>query len=289
MQQVSERAPAKVNLSLRVHGRRSDGFHEISSLVAFASLADTLTVSRAEANALSVTGPFSSPLEGSENLVTLAVSKFRKHCPSAQPLSVTLDKQIPVAAGLGGGSADAAAMLRVLNDMTPDSLSAQQLDDCAASLGSDVIVCHRSRTAWMLGRGEIVRLISDFPPLPAILVNPGVQLGAGEVYSALGAASLDKEDGARDIRVTNFSCITDVTAYLSENENDLQPPATKLAPVIGDVIQVIESVEGCALARMSGSGSTCFGIFGSQVDAAEARTRIANAHPDWWVVDTTLG
>ena len=289
MQQVSERAPAKVNLSLRVHGRRSDGFHEISSLVAFASLADTLTVSRAEANALSVTGPFSSPLEGSENLVTLAVSKFRKHCPSAQPLSVTLDKQIPVAAGLGGGSADAAAMLRVLNDMTPNSLSAQQLDDCAASLGSDVMVCLRSSTAWMLGRGEIIRLISDFPPLPAILVNPGVQLTAGEVYGALAAPPLQSEDIVQDAQLPDFASVADVMAFIAENENDLQPPAIRLAPVINEVIQVIESVEGCALARMSGSGSTCFGIFGSRADAAEARTRIANAHPDWWVADTTLG
>jgi len=288
MQQVSERAPAKVNLGLRVRGRRPDGFHEISSLVAFASLADTLTVLRAEANDLSVTGPFSSPLEGSENLVMLAVSKFRKHCPSAQPLSVILDKQIPIAAGLGGGSADAAAALRLLYTVNSGSLSEAQFEEIAASLGSDVVVCLGSKAAWMHGRGEKVSPIVDFPPLFAVLVNPGVQLTASEVYQALDARPLTERDQVRKTDTAEFSSMADVLGYLAENPNDLQEAATRLAPVINEVIKSIEVTQGCALARMSGSGSTCFGIYSSQSEASQAKSRIADQCPDWWVVDTIL-
>lgn len=289
MQQVSERAPAKINLSLRVHGKRTDGFHEISSLVAFAGIADTVTVSSYQADGFSLSGPFSSSLTGNENLVEKAIALFRSHCPSAKPMNVELDKQLPVAAGLGGGSADAAATLRQLAGANPGALTGERLEEIAASLGSDVVVCLRSTASWMHGRGEKVNPITDFPPLPAVLVNPGVLLGAGEVYGALGAPTLADTGFARKGGVPKFSSTEDVMRYLGGNSNDLQEPATRLAPVIAEVISSIKSTQGCTLARMSGSGSSCFGIYGSQSQASQARRSIAEMHPDWWVVDTTLG
>jgi len=283
---LSEPAPAKVNLALHVTGRRDDGMHLIHSLVAFAGLGDTLSAAPAPADRLDVEGEFAAALAGgADNLVPRALDALRAEWPgaAADPLAVRLDKRLPVAAGLGGGSADAAAMLRLMARMAgigPD----QHLSAVAARLGADVPVCLAGRPSEVSGIGEIVRPIGALPEAHLVLVNPRAQLSTAEVF-----ACLERRDNpplpALPVRFADFSMLAE---WLAATRNDLEAPATTLMPVIDAIKRTVGATQGCALARLSGSGPTVFGLYASGDAAAEAARHLQADWPEYWVAATAL-
>ncbi len=276
---LSERAPAKINLHLHVVGRRSDGYHLLDSLVVFADAADVLTVEPADGLSLAVTGPFAAGLDGeADNLVLRAARALASSAGVDAAGRLVLEKNLPVASGIGGGSADAAAALRLLARFWGiDS----RLETLAAGLGADVPVCVMSRPALMSGIGEV---LSPAPPLPAagmVLVNPGVAVSTPSVFRA-------REGGfsaVADWPAGGWPDAESLAASLRETANDLEAPALRLAPVIGAALAALRAAPGCLLARMSGSGATCFGLF---ADAAVARAA-AIERPGWWVRGGGIG
>ncbi len=286
MDLLRESAPAKINLTLKVHGRRGDGFHELSSLIAFASISDTLQLKPDDSLSLCVSGPFSGKLDDG-NLVLQAARLLKECCGEVRTGAFSLIKNLPVSAGLGGGSADAAAALRLIDRANPGFLTPQIMEQTACQLGSDVLACLMSHAAIMRGRGDKLSALDDLPALDAVLVNPGIPLAAGDVYSALEAPLL-KDDFVTDEAVVSFASASELLKHITLAGNDLQPPAMKLAPKIGAVISALSNLDGYEAAQMSGSGSTCFGIFANAGHAAGARDRLRAVHPDWWVVSTRL-
>ena len=285
---LEEHAPAKINLSLRVLGRRADGFHEIESLVAFARLGDGLSLHPDMDITLETAGPFASALGGEDNLILEAANRVKERCPGVQFGAFTLEKNLPVAAGLGGGSADAGAALRLIGRANPGVISPRIMEEVACGLGADVPACLVSHAAVMQGRGEKLSVLEDLPTLDMVLVNPGIPLAAGDVYTALEAPLLEDNFVTDDSGQMSFVSDDELLKHISIAGNDLQSPAKKLAPVIGDVLAELSLIEGCEAAQMSGSGSTCFGVFDNAGHAASARDRLHAAHPDWWVVSTRL-
>ncbi|MHA1165269.1 MAG: 4-(cytidine 5'-diphospho)-2-C-methyl-D-erythritol kinase [Alphaproteobacteria bacterium] len=287
MAPLIETASAKVNLTLRVLGRRSDGFHELSSLVAFAKLGDTLQLEPGDELSLAVRGSFSAKLD-EDNLVLHAARLLSELCRGVRTGAFILEKNLPVAAGLGGGSADAGAALRLIGRANPGLVTGQIMEEAACRLGSDVLACLMSHAAMMRGRGEKLLPLERLPALDAVLVNPGIPLAAGDVYAALEAPELEDNFVPDDVSQISFASVGEVLKHISKAGNDLQHPAIKLAPVISDVLSALSCAEGCETAQMSGSGSTCFGVFANAGHAAGARDRLHAAHPDWWVVSTRL-
>jgi 4-diphosphocytidyl-2-C-methyl-D-erythritol kinase len=287
MDLLRETAPAKINLTLKVLGRRSDGFHELSSLIAFASIGDTLQLEPYDELSLAVSGEFSANLD-EDNLVLQAVRLLTERCGEVKTGAFALEKNLPVAAGLGGGSADAAAVLRLISRVNPAVVTPQIMEQTACQLGSDVLACLMSHAAIMRGRGEKLFPLEQLPVLDIVLVNPGIPLAAGDVYAALEAPLFEDDFKPGDTGEMSFASIADVLKHISNFGNDLQQPAIKLAPEIGDVLSALSHTEGCEVAQMSGSGSTCFGVFANAGHAASARDRLRAAHPDWWVVSTRL-
>lgn len=284
---LTESAPAKINLTLRVIGRRADGYHELESLVAFAGLADRLTLQRGLETGLDVTGPFAlASGEPADNLVQKAAAALAASVKGLQAGRFFLDKQIPVAAGIGGGSADAAAALRLLARVNGLAADDARLMTAALKVGADVPVCLAARACVMTGVGERLSPPLALPALPAVLVNPGVPLPTGEVFKALAKA--DRRPGAQpigDVPGDKNALI----AFLAAHGNDLTAAAIACAPVVGEVLAALAALPGVQLARMSGSGATCFALFGSAGEAATAAQRLRTERQDWWVVATTLG
>jgi 4-diphosphocytidyl-2-C-methyl-D-erythritol kinase len=279
---------AKLNLTLQVLGRRADGFHELRSLVAFASLADEIEFDPHGALELSIEGRFARIL-GGENLILKAAQAALKRVPGLKLGRFRLVKTLPVAAGLGGGSADAAAALRLLARANEGALDQAALAELAQKLGSDVSVCLPSRPALISGRGEKVEPVVGFPTCAVLLVNPGLPLATEAVYAALRAEALAEPTRAQAERLDfhgNFEALLD---YIAPRGNDLEAPAAQLVPEIKEVLVALLALEGARLARLSGSGPTCFALFASQNDAADAGTRLAAAFPDWWIAAATLG
>lgn len=270
MTRLSLPAPAKVNLSLAVTGRRGDGYHELDSLVVFADAADVVTVEPAETLSLDIDGPFAAALVGEADNLALRAARLFGEDRGAR---LTLTKNLPVAAGLGGGSSDAAAALRLLSALWKLPLPA----DLAASLGADLPVCLRGEAARVAGIGEIVRPV-ELPDFALLLVNPGMALPTGEVFGALGGACTEPPPCP-----PGFKQLADLLAQLLAVPNDLEPPARGLCPEIGEVLEALASSEGCLLARMSGSGATCFGLYAGRAEAEAAAGAIAAARPGWWV------
>lgn len=287
MSSISEVALAKVNLTLKVLGRRPDGYHQIESLVVFAAVGDRVTLDLGAEPSVETTGPFAADIAG-ENLVARALACLRRVEPRLTLGRVTLEKNLPVAAGLGSGSADAAAVVRAARRANP--LVADALDWCAiaAPLGADITVCLTSRPAFMWGIGEKVRLLDSWPQLPAVLVNPRRPLLTGTAFESLraGVASMPSRPPAIS---GPFATTEDLIAHLGGQGNDLERPAMQQLPVIADIKAKLSARPGCLLARLSGSGPTCFGIFDAREAAAEAAAVIASAHPDWWVRATEFG
>ncbi len=285
---LTEQAPAKVNLTLKVIGRRSDGFHELVSLVAFASVSDFLFLLPKAETSLSVEGPLAGDL-GEDNLVLKAAGILGEHFPDRRTGAFTLDKRLPVAAGLGGGSADAAAALRLMARATPDSIPRETIARVAALSGADVPVCLASKASLVRGRGDDIVQIDGLPALPAVLVNPGVALGTGDVFSALGASPVSDTYKYGNAAPASFGTADELVAHIQDAGNDLESTAVELTPVIAEVRSALRAVAGCRLAQMSGSGPTCFGIFGNADEAGAAARAISATHPHWWVVATELG
>lgn len=278
---LTERAPAKVNLTLRVLGRRTDGYHDLCSLVAFAGAHDLLTLMPDAPPALSMHGPYAQAAgSGEDNLVLRAARAFAQAFPGARLGAFTLLKRLPVAAGIGGGSSDAAAALRLLAQLNGVALDDPGLWQAAAGLGSDVPVCLTPTARWMEGRGERVGPAVALPPYPAVLVNPGVMVPTGAVFGGL-AESLD-------VIPAEAGRVSSLLAFLAKEPNDLEAPALAIVPVIGKALEALRTLPACTLARMSGSGATVFGLFGSCHEAAAAAKTLRAARPAWWVKSTVL-
>ena len=284
---LKETAPAKVNLTLKVLGRRPDGFHEIVSLAAFARFGDRLVLAPGEALALGTSGAFADGLS-EDNLVMQAARLLEQRCPGIRTGRFELEKRLPVAAGLGGGSADAAAALRLLRRANEAEVAFEDLHTVAEQVGSDVPVCLNSQAAMMRGRGEETAPVSSLPKLSAVLVNPGVALGAGEVYAALGAGPLPEGSFALAGMDACPDTVEGVVELVGSLGNDLAGPAEKLAPVIGEVRNALDETDGCLVAEMSGSGTTCFGLYPSPEGAEASARTLSERHPDWWIVATEL-
>jgi 4-diphosphocytidyl-2-C-methyl-D-erythritol kinase len=280
---LTEFAPAKVNLTLRVLGRRADGYHDIESLVAFASVGDDLVFTPADALDLTVQGPSAAaagPL--GDNLVTKAARALASRVEGLKLGHFVLTKRLPVAAGLGGGSADAAAALRLLARANGLSLDDPRLMAAARTTGADVPVCLDPKARLMRGIGDILSAPLDLPQLHAVLVNPGVALATKDVFAALAAPRL--RQGATPAAPD----LDDVAALITTGTNDLERPAISLRPIIADVLAALRNAEGCRLARMSGSGATCFGLFVSPQAAEDAARRLHAGSPHWWVQATAI-
>jgi 4-diphosphocytidyl-2-C-methyl-D-erythritol kinase len=287
MSELTEDARAKVNLTLEIVGRRTDGYHDLISLVAFAASSDRVFLDPGRGSTLDIDGPFAHSLDG-PNLIVRACELVRSVAPAAQLGAFHLMKRLPVAAGLGGGSADAAAALRLIARANPHL----QLDfaELAARLGADVPACLRSKPLWMAGTGTLIRPIACFPKLASVLVNPGMSLATAQVFRTLAAPAL--AEGEAEARLGACTdTIPDSAALLAlcrASRNDLEPPAKRLLPVIGDVLAALADTDGCQLARMSGSGPTCFGLYDTCEAAHAAAIALRAAHPDWWIEPTVL-
>ncbi|HQT39295.1 MAG TPA: 4-(cytidine 5'-diphospho)-2-C-methyl-D-erythritol kinase [Acidocella sp.] len=262
-------APAKVNLHLHVTGKRADGYHLLDSLAVFPNAGDVIYVEPANTLSLTITGPFGKTLSTEpDNLVLRAARALNPTGTGA----LTLEKNLPVASGIGGGSADAAAALRVLSRHWGLNVP---LHAIAAALGADVPVCLARNSARMSGIGEILAPAPKLPNFGIILVNPGVHVATPAVFRARSAAFTPAATFP-----AAWTTAESLAEALRHARNDLEPPAISLAPVIGDVLAHLKSLPGCLLARMSGSGATCFGIFPTPTAASTAATHIHQ--PNWW-------
>ena len=286
--ELTEFAPAKVNLTLHVLGRRPDGYHEIESLVVFADLGDRLTFVPDVPLVLQVEGPTAAAAgDGADNLVLKAARALSEEVSGLRLGRFELDKQLPVAAGLGGGSSDAAAALRSLARHNGLALDDVRLHAAGRATGADVPVCLDPRARIMRGVGEILSAPITLPELPAVLVNPGVAVPTKDVFSALAAPALTSPAQPDDFISINTDAAS-LVSLLNARRNDLEIPAVKIQPVIADVLAALEASEGCLLARMSGSGATCFGLYGSVGVAQEAAQRMQTRHTGWWITPTVL-
>lgn len=284
MARLSLSAPAKLNLFLHVTGRRDDGYHTLVSLIAFTGLCDTVTVTTNNRGhfALALDGPQAAGLgdgAADDNLALRAARALAPFAGADAGAEIHLTKRIPVAAGLGGGSADAAAVLVALDRLW--RLGRDDLADIGVALGADVPVCLESRTALVGGIGEDLTVVPPLPPMGLVLVNPGRAVMTAGIFGALDAAAT--EFGARAPAPRGpFADSAALLRELRSTGNDLERPARALAPVVGDVLAGLAALPGCRRARMSGSGATCFGLFDDIAGAQAARTVFARLHPGWW-------
>lgn len=287
---LTARAPAKVNLTLRVLGRRADGYHALESLVAFAGTGDSLTLHPGEDGPMTLAGPFGAALSaGQDNLVLKAERGLRAALPGLRSGRFHLVKRLPVASGIGGGSADAAAALRLLARLNGLRLDDPVLLAVAAAIGADVPVCLQPRARMMRGIGERLGAPLRLPRLFSVLANPGVPVETAAVFSALGLArGAMRADTEKGDPTVDSGDPTAFHAALAGDRNDLEAPACTVAPVIAEAVAALSNLPGCRLARMSGSGATCFGLFDDCGQAADAARALARARPGWWVKATLL-
>ncbi len=271
---------AKINLTLHVTGRRADGYHELDSLIAFAGIGDAIEIAPASELSLDLEGPFAATLEAerSDNLVLAAARALAARFDVSAGARLRLIKELPVAAGLGGGSADAAAALRGLVALWGIEAPEPELHALALALGADVPVCLAGRPSFVAGIGERVVPAPALPPAWLVLVNPGLPLSTAAVFAArkggFSAPARWREP------ISNLRALA---ARLSACRNDLEGPAQTLVPKIREALATLRDTAGCMLARMSGSGATCFGLYAVEAAATAAARRIATTRPGWWV------
>jgi 4-diphosphocytidyl-2-C-methyl-D-erythritol kinase len=289
-----EPAPAKVNLTLRVLGRRPDGFHEIESLVAFARIGDRLELTPGRGLELVVRGP-NAPAIGAlaENLVLRAARALAKKCPGLPLGRFVLLKRLPVAAGLGGGSADAAAALRLLARAGGLAADDPRLMQAAGATGADVPVCLGSRACIMRGVGHDLSAPVALPKLPAVLVNPGLAVATSEVFARRAASPISstaarRGEGCGFVKSTDLEDKRALFAFLAAQRNELEPASIELCPAIAEVLAACRATPGSRIVRMSGSGPTCFALFDTGRAAQRAARMLRAAHPRWWVRATEL-
>lgn len=274
---MHETAYAKINLSLQIVGKRDDGYHLLDSLVAFAGVGDHLSAEAHDRLSLEIIGPYAVGLATEQNnLVLRAARALQEQSRTSQGARLILEKNLPVASGIGGGSADAAACLRLLSRLWNIEIAQGALHAIAASLGADVPVCVGQQAARMQGVGEV---LASVPPLPAcgmVLANPGEAVSTQTVFRAMNGAysgSMTMPDG--------WEGPESFAHWLHDQTNDLQDAAIRVCPAIGTTLEALENTPGCLIAKMSGSGATCFGLFS---DAAQAEAAAANLRsPGWWV------
>lgn len=275
-----EKAPAKVNLYLHITGRREDGYHLLDSLFVFAGVHDVVEARISDDLSLTVSGPGEDGLEGGRgNLVLRAAHLLRARTGVELGADLRLHKHLPMAAGLGGGSADAAATLRLLNRLWDTGLGERELARLGEELGADVPACVFSRPLRIGGVGETVDPIGPVPPIHMVLVNPGVPLSTPTVFLKW------RETGAPFSKASPVPVLDDTASFLSDlrqTTNDLEPAAIALAPEVAEVLDALWESDGCALARMSGSGASCFGMFRNGAEATRAARAIAQVS-GWWV------
>jgi len=303
---IVEAAPAKINLALHVRARRADGYHEIETLFAFLRDGDTVTVEDSDRDQFALTGPFAGALSGEgNNLVLAARDAFAAAHGPLPPLAITLDKHLPVASGIGGGSADAAATLRAL--ARSKGIDPSALADIALGLGSDVPACLLGHSAIGGGRGERLEPVEGLTGTPVLLVNPGVGVSTAAVFKGWDRVDrgplISRHPGLvpgstvpqppSDGAVQHGGCrdepgMTDWLLAAIGGRNDLETPARAIAPIIGAVIDLLAAQPGVILARMSGSGATCFALFDSEPARTAAARSITAAQPDWWCLESTL-
>jgi 4-diphosphocytidyl-2-C-methyl-D-erythritol kinase len=290
---LTDHGRAKVNLTLRVIGRRVDGYHDLESVVAFADCADRLMLTPGPQLALKTIGPLAYACgETADNLVLKATSLLAERVPDLKFGEFTLEKVLPVAAGIGGGSADAAAALRLIARLNDLSLDDPRMRDVALKTGADVPVCLASYACDVTGVGETL-LPLDLPELPCVMVNPRVPVATKDVFQALGLRNGELLVGATDvIRAPAWpekgASIADWVGVLKRVPNDLEAPAMRIQPAIGEVLSALRASEGVLLARMSGSGATCFALFANSGDTERAAQKVRADHPQWWVHAGTL-
>ena len=293
MPELSNEGRAKVNLTLRVNGRRADGYHDLESVVAFADCADRLTLTAGPELHLKTIGPLAEACgETADNLVLKAARLLAERVPGLKLGEFTLDKVLPVAAGIGGGSADAAAALRLLARLNGLSLDDARVREVALATGADVPVCLASSACDMTGVGDTL-LPLDLPELPCVMVNPRVPVPTKNVFQALGLRNGELLVGVTDVIQAaawpeKGASIVDWIEELKIVANDLEAPAMRIQPAIGDVLSALRTSEGVLLARMSGSGATCFALFSNRGEAERAARKLENDHPQWWVHAGTL-
>ena len=291
MTTVEVLAPAKINLTLHITGQRDDGYHLLDSLVVFAPVRDRLTIQDGNTLSLTVDGP--EALGVPTDMRNLAMQAANL-VADGKGASLTLEKNLPAASGIGGGSADAAAALRGML-MRRDDIQAgdwvpptdEMMTRLAAeilALGADVPMCLMSKPCRARGIGEKLEFVT-LPKLPALLVNPRVPVPTGTVFGGLTR----RDNPPMPDQLPAFSDAPDLIDWLQDQRNDLQPPAVAATPVIGEVIAYLEDLPGCRLARMSGSGATCFALFETEADAIAAGQTVADTQPDWWLAGGLLG
>ena len=284
----TEPAPAKVNLTLRILGKRADGYHDLESLVVFARLADEVTLTLDADPGLDVDGPTAAAAgDVADNLVLRAARELGARTDGLRLGRFALTKRIPVAAGLGGGSSDAAAALRLIMRVNGLARDNRRVMEAARATGADVPVCVDPRPRVMRGIGELLSPPLDLPELPAVLVNPGVPVPTRDVFGKLGLTPGERRGAASEIDGGRLKDRAALLAYLESQPNDLEAPAVALQPVIADVLDALARHD-CLIARMSGSGATCFGLFATDAAAAAAAQALASSHPKWWVAPTAF-
>lgn len=303
-----ETAWAKLNLSLKIIGKRPDGYHELSSLVVFAGFGDQLCIERGETFSLEVDGPEAGQILGENLLYKLGQSLISDYGIKslAEGLGrVQLTKNLPVAAGLGGGSADAGALIRLVEKAGFSRFDEADIISFGKKFGADVPVCVASEPAFMRGIGELVEPLSHFPKMGVLMVNPRVSVATKDVFQRLDAPLLENskaeggitEPGASEVTTdrrlicenrTKFQNIDEVIRFMQSTGNDLTEAAIEIAPVIGEVLAKIERTEGCLIARLSGSGATCFGLYPSEDVAHMAAKDLIERQQDWWIAPTFI-
>ena len=286
----TEPAPAKLNLFLHVTGRRDDGYHLLDSLVCFADCGDVITATARDDSelTLAITGPMAGDLgHGNieDNLILRAARLLRAEGAVTQGADLTLEKNLPVASGIGGGSADAAATLRVLCRVWQLDIPTDALEKLALKLGADVPVCLHGKTVLMQGIGEKLIDLPELPSLSLVLVNPGKAVSTPEIFAARDAGFTDENLWDRTARIQSAATLA---AALQDCRNDLTLPASGILPEICDVLNALAREDGCLLARMSGSGATCLAIYDTENQAERAANAIAESQPDWWVQATGI-
>lgn len=285
--QLTESAPAKINLYLHILGQRGDGYHELQSFVAFADRGDRVAVTgQAQDWSLTVDGPFAEGLDetaDADNLVLRAARRLAAQIDGATPMALHLTKNLPVAAGIGGGSADAGAAIRLLARAWGGRAGPP---GGWADLGADIPACLVSRPCLVEGMGERLTPLSRLPDLPVVLVNPGVPSSTGAVFAAL--AGRYGQPAADPTPPANAATVEDIARWLENKRNDLTRPAMAITPPVGEALAALAGAPDVLLARMSGSGATCYGLFADTAKAGEAARWLRQRAPHWWIMETVL-
>jgi 4-diphosphocytidyl-2-C-methyl-D-erythritol kinase len=273
---IREFAPAKINLALHVLGRRADGYHELDSVVAFASVGDELEISLASETSLLVDGPFAADVPVTSDNLVLKAHAALASAFKVPPVAIRLTKNLPVASGIGGGSADAAAALRGILRLTSVQCDADTLQSIALSLGADVPVCLHGKACRMQGVGEVITELEHLPAKAILLVNPMKACGTADVFRTMGLKAGDSLGTALDVKAP--------AAW----RNDMIVSAVQVLPEISAVLSALQNVAPDQTVRMSGSGATCFALFEDYKDAAAAERLFAQSHPQWWIKPARL-